>query len=294
MRFSLFSQLALAAGTLADCSNSPRRSFYHRGQVFFITGDYERAIAEYRRSSELDPVFIYSHIQLAVAQYKNGQKERALHLFRKFLKDFEDSPEVFNYYGELLLDQSKFEEAVGAFEKAIALDKDSFVLFPSTSCSSGADLPPDRTHSHPRNVLPIVNQALAIFQWKQDFGLAEAKVREALEIDPQCDVGIATLAQLLLQQNKVHEAVGMFARSAELSRTEPELINALTYENVRNFFCFCARWWGVGALIFMISPRRRLAHRSPSLPATRNTLRGEFLPLVAPPSSLTPLSLGSD
>lgn len=80
-------------------------------------------------------------------------------------------------------------------------------------------------------MLPIVNQALAIFQWKQDFALAEAKVREALAIDPQCDVGIATLAQLLLQQNKVQDAVGMFARSAELSRTEPELINALTYEN---------------------------------------------------------------
>ena len=116
---------------------------------------------------------------------------------------------MFNYYGELLLDQQKYEEAVASFEKAIELDKST----------------------HPRNVLPIVNQALAIFQWKQDFSLAEAKVRAALEIDPQCDVGSATLAQLLLQQNKVQDAVGMFARSAELSRTEPELINALTYEN---------------------------------------------------------------
>ncbi|KAK4704360.1 hypothetical protein P7C70_g1838, partial [Phenoliferia sp. Uapishka_3] len=186
--------------------------FYHRGQVYFITGDYERAIAEYRKSSEIDPVFIYSHIQLAVAQYKNGSKEKAMHLFEKFLKNFKESPEVFNYYGELLLDQQRFEEAVQSFETAIELDK----------------------NTHPRNVLPIVNQALAIFQWKQDFALAESKVREALVIDPQCDVGIATLAQLLLQQNKVRDAVSVFARSAELSRTEPELINALTYENKLN------------------------------------------------------------
>lgn len=46
---------------------------------------------------------------------------------------------------------------------------------------------------------------------------------------------MATLAQLLLQQNKVHEAVVMFGRSAEMSRTEPELINALTYECVSTF-----------------------------------------------------------
>lgn len=100
--------------------------FYHRGQVYFITGDYERAITEYRHSSELDPVFIFSHIQLAVAQYKSGSTEKAMHQFWKFLKDFE-SPEVWNYYGELLLDQQKYEEAVTAFRKSIVLDADSFV-----------------------------------------------------------------------------------------------------------------------------------------------------------------------
>jgi len=36
----------------------------------------------------------------------------------------------------------------------------------------------------------------------------------------------------LLQQNKVHEAVDMFEKSAEMARTEAELVNALTYENV--------------------------------------------------------------
>lgn len=80
----------------------------------------------------------------------------------------------------------------------------------------------------------MINRALAIFQSKEDYITAEAICREAVRIDPQCDIGVATLAQLLLQQNKVHEAVGMFARSAEMSRTEPELINALTYENVRS------------------------------------------------------------
>ncbi|BGP29124.1 TOM (translocase of outer membrane) complex component [Rhodotorula toruloides] len=183
--------------------------FYHRGQVFFITGEFDRAIAEYRRSSELDPAFIFSHIQLAVAQYKSGSTEKALHQFRRLIEKNPESAEVYNYYGELLLDQQKFPEAVNAFDKSIELAK----------------------NNHPRNVLPMVNKALAIFQHRQDFATAESICREAVDIDPQCDVGVATLAQLLLQQNKVHDAADMFAKSAEMARTEPELVNALTYEN---------------------------------------------------------------
>ncbi|GJN91884.1 hypothetical protein Rhopal_004909-T1 [Rhodotorula paludigena] len=183
--------------------------FYHRGQVYFITGEFDKAIAEYRKSSELDPSFIFSHIQLAVAQYKSGSTDKALHQFRRLVEKNPQSAEVCNYYGELLLDQQQFPEAVAMFDKSIELSK----------------------FSVPRNVLPMVNKALAIFQHRQDFAAAEAICREAVTIDPQCDVGVATLAQLLLQQNKVHEAVDMFERSAEMARTEPELVNALTYEN---------------------------------------------------------------
>lgn len=84
----------------------------------------------------------------------------------------------------------------------------------------------------------MVNKALAIFQHRQDFAAAESICRDAVTIDPQCDVGVATLAQLLLQQNKVEDAVKMFEKSAEMARTEPELVNALTYENVRHLFSF--------------------------------------------------------
>ncbi|GAA5915310.1 uncharacterized protein JCM6883_002394 [Sporobolomyces salmoneus] len=183
--------------------------YYHRGQVYFITGEFSKAMSEYKQSTSLDPSFIFSQIQLAVALYKSGETEKAMHGFRKLIRENQESPEVYNYYGELLLDQGKFDEAVKNFDKSIELAK----------------------NTHPRNVLPMVNKALALFQSTQDFATAEKICREAIEIDPQCDVGVATLAQLLLQQNKVHEAVDMFERSAGMARTEQELVNALTYEN---------------------------------------------------------------
>ena len=48
-------------------------------------------------------------------------------------------------------------------------------------------------------------------------------------VDPDCDIAVATMAQLLLQQGKVPDALKYFERAAELSRTEGEIVNALSY-----------------------------------------------------------------
>lgn len=97
---------------------------------------YDDAIVQYKRSAEIDPVFIFSHIQLAVAHYKNGAIEKAMAQFRRFITKFPDSAEVFNYYGELLLDQQKFEEAVAMFEKSIELDRFTYVDSYLSTCLS--------------------------------------------------------------------------------------------------------------------------------------------------------------
>lgn len=83
------------------------------------------------------------------------------------------------------------------------------------------------------NVLPLVNKALAIYQWKQDSVVAERMCREALAIDADCEAAVATLAQLSLQQGNIDAAVEMFSRHADIARSEPELANALTYKYVR-------------------------------------------------------------
>ena len=90
-----------------------------------------------------------------------------------------------------------------------------------------------RPRNTPINALPIVNKGLALYQWKQDIKAAEDCCHEALKIDAECEAAVATLAQLYLQQNRIADAVNMFKRQAELARSEPELVNALTYQFVR-------------------------------------------------------------
>ncbi|KAK6399463.1 TOM (translocase of outer membrane) complex component [Oleoguttula sp. CCFEE 5521] len=131
--------------------------------------------------------------------------------FRTCIKSFGDKSDVYNYYGELLLDQQKFSEAVEKFETAVETER--------KAVGEGGGM----------NVLPLINKALALFQWKQDFAGAEALCQKALMIDPECDIAVATMAQLLLQQGKVTDALQYFERAAELSRTEGEIVNALSY-----------------------------------------------------------------
>ncbi|MCJ1391266.1 Mitochondrial import receptor subunit TOM70 [Xylographa bjoerkii] len=183
--------------------------YYHRAQLHFILGEFAEAAKDYQKSIDLDRDFIFSHIQLGVTQYKMGSIASSMATFRRTIKNFDKVPDVYNYYGELLLDQQKYQEAIEKFDTAVEMEK--------------------QTKPLGMNVLPLINKALALFQWKQDFQEAEKLCQKALIIDPECDIAVATMAQLLLQQGKVTEALKYFERAAELSRTEAEIVNALSY-----------------------------------------------------------------
>lgn len=184
--------------------------YYHRGQVHFILGDFALALKDYLKSTRLDDQFIFSQVQYAVAQYKMGNVAASTKSFSDLLNKFSTASEAYNYYGELLLDQQQYPEALEKFDRAIAIEEGK---------------------ERSTNVLPMINKALALFQWKQEMEAAEKLCRKALEKDPDCDVAVATLAQLSLQQGKIKDAITFFERSAQIARTEPELINAITYEN---------------------------------------------------------------
>lgn len=134
--------------------------YYHRAQLHFILGEFADAAKDYQKSIDLDGKFIFSHIQLGVTQYKMGSIASSMATFRRCIKNFDKVPDVYNYYGELLLDQQKYEEAIQKFDTAVEMEKQSKPLG--------------------MNVLPLINKALALFQWKQDFAEAEKLCQKAL------------------------------------------------------------------------------------------------------------------
>lgn len=80
--------------------------------------------------------------------------------FRRCVKNFDKVPDVYNYYGELLLDQGKFDEAIQKFDTAMDMEKQAKPMA--------------------MNVLPLINKALALFQQKSDFIESEKLCEKAL------------------------------------------------------------------------------------------------------------------
>lgn len=134
--------------------------YYHRAQLYFIHGEWQSAAKDYQKSIDLDNQFIFSHIQLGVTQYKMGSIASSMATFRRCIKNFSRVPDVYNYYGELLLDQSKYDEAIQQFDTAMEMEK--------------------QTKPMAMNVLPLINKALTLFQQKQEFTEAEQLCEKAL------------------------------------------------------------------------------------------------------------------
>ncbi|CAG8493447.1 9908_t:CDS:10 [Ambispora leptoticha] len=186
--------------------------YYHRQVTFckrylqctlhFLTGELQKATEDYRKSIELDSYFVFGYIQLAIAKYKLEPPEAGIDTFKEGLQKFDKSADMHNYYGELLLDLQRFDEAMEQFDKAIELQKS--------------------------NPLPYVNKALAAFQ-RQDAAQAEELCRKALEVDPDSDVANPAMSQILIQQGKTEAALKYIEKCVEVARTEPELVAHLQF-----------------------------------------------------------------
>lgn len=65
--------------------------------VLFIMNEFQEAVENYVKSTALDDQFVFSQIQLAVAQYKMEKTANSMATFRRTLKAFPTRSEPQNY-----------------------------------------------------------------------------------------------------------------------------------------------------------------------------------------------------
>ncbi|GJJ14176.1 hypothetical protein Clacol_008437 [Clathrus columnatus] len=177
-----------------------------RGTFKFLVGDSTGAQGDLEQSVQVLPSLTQSWVKVASVHMEQGNPAKAFAAFDSAIAHNPKDPDIYYHRGQ---DQQRYQDAVDKFDRAIELEK---------------------AGPQPMNVLPLVNKGLALFQWKQDSAAAEELCREALTIDPECEAAVATLAQLSLQKGNIDAAVELFSRHADIARSEPELINALTYK----------------------------------------------------------------
>lgn len=184
--------------------------FYHLGQLFYLTGDLSKAQANFEKAKELNPDNVFAYIQLACITYKNGSIEAANEKFTEAKLKFATSPEVPNYYGEILADKGDIQGACKQFDIAARL-QESLPNF-----SVGA--------------LPLINKASIISRESfERIDEAGELLNKACELDPKSELARITLAQIKLQKDEVEDAIVLFEESSDLARSYEEKVQATSF-----------------------------------------------------------------
>lgn len=186
-------------------------TYYHRGQLHFITQEYEKAKEDFLKAKELDAKNIFSYIQLACLAYREGKMDECSQQFEETKKLFPVAPEVPTFYAEILADKGDLETASKQYDFAKRLEENQ-----------------DCIHV---GVAPLVGKAtvLARQATPENFADATKLLEEACEKDPRSEQAKVGLAQLKLQQEDVETAIKLFEDAADLARSTDEKLQATTF-----------------------------------------------------------------
>ncbi|AMD19717.1 HCL434Wp [Eremothecium sinecaudum] len=185
--------------------------YYHRGQMYFVTQQFEKAGKDFEKAKECNPDNIFPYIQLACLAYRENKFEDCETLFSEARRKFPTAPEVPNFYAEIFSDKGDLESALKEYEFARKLEDAQ-----------------DCIHV---GVAPLVGKATVAARQPsiENFIEATALFEEACKRDPRSEQAKIGLAQLKLQQEEVDEAIKLFEEAADLARAFDEKMQATTF-----------------------------------------------------------------
>lgn len=186
-------------------------AYYHRGQMYYITGQYEKAGKDFDKAKECDERNIFPYIQLACLAYRENKFDDCETLFSEAKRKFPTAPEVPNFYAEILSDKGDLDAALKQYEIAKRLEEAL-----------------DGIHV---GVAPLVGKATLLARQPsvENFREATLLLEEACRKDPRSEQAKVGLAQLKLQQEDIDEAINLFEEAANLARTVDEKLQATTF-----------------------------------------------------------------
>ncbi|ESO93870.1 hypothetical protein LOTGIDRAFT_105182 [Lottia gigantea] len=189
-------------GIKVDPDNSD--IYHHRGQQYLVVDKLEQALDDFNKSIKLSPDFPTSHVQKAYAVHRTGivyQQQSSLteasKMFQETIIKFPQYADAYLMYAQSLSDQSKFEESLNNFDKAL-------------------ELAPDNPNIY-------VHKGLLMVQYKGQFEDGSKLVEKAIQIDPKCEYAYEIMGTIDVQRGKMPQALESFKKAINLSRSEAEM-----------------------------------------------------------------------
>ena len=98
------------------------RAHFNLGGYHFAQQEYAKAIAHYKRATEIAPDYSTAYNILGYAYRQNEAYSDAENAFKKYIELIPNDPNPYDSYAELLLKMGRFDEAITQYNKALAID----------------------------------------------------------------------------------------------------------------------------------------------------------------------------
>ncbi|KAI5752023.1 mitochondrial import receptor subunit TOM70-like [Diaphorina citri] len=178
-------------------------SYYQRGQIYCLFGQYEEALRNLDKTIALNPNFHVARAQRHFVVHKMivpGDRERveqSLKEFRNFVDTHSNVVEACTLFAQVLVDQEDFDGAEEYFNRSIRVD--------------------------PENASLYVHRAMLMLQARGNVDEAIKLIEKAISIDKSCMFAYETLGTIEVQRGRLEEAVKCFNKALPLARDEAEL-----------------------------------------------------------------------
>lgn len=194
--------------------------YCNRAQVYAMKNRFEESFKDFDKVLELNSEHKIARLQKAFFQFRQFYAQLAMFAqatqqpallnesrelkeettkLEKLLTELSDVPEAFSLYAQILSEQEKYEKAEEYYRMALEKDANNGAL--------------------------IVQRALNIMTWKNEFDEAVKMLNQAIEIDNTCEFAYETLATIEIQRGNLPRAVELFERAIELTRNEESMTN---------------------------------------------------------------------
>ena len=229
--------LFLRLAQLLDRNNALLRLW--TAEYLRLAESYELATIEYAAIAPAHPVRPFADINTAAALFESGEKEEAIAYAERITRDRAEWTMAHSMLARLLRLEESYDQAVAAFDSAIALERAAGKLSWRTLYDRATTL--ERSEGIERSyddfleaievsggnpfVLNYLGYSLA------DKGLrlkeAESLILQALEKEPDNGAIIDSLGWVYYRQNRFAEAVPVLERALRLEPTDPVVVDHL-------------------------------------------------------------------
>jgi len=107
---------------LAEKFPQDERAHFALGAAFSGQQEYERAIAEFKQSIQIDSSFSPAYNSLGYAYRPVGKFDEAEAVFKKYIQLVPNDPNPYDSYAELLMKIGRFDESIAQYQKALSID----------------------------------------------------------------------------------------------------------------------------------------------------------------------------